>query len=49
MHVTGFIEDLENMYSDDELVDEEILEILYENPFQKKETQISCLHIQKSS
>ena len=32
MHAKGFIEVLENMYSDDELVDEEILEILYENP-----------------
>ena len=28
-------------------VDEELLEILYENPFQKKEIQISCLHIQE--
>ena len=49
MHVKGFIGDLENMYSDDDLMDEEILEILYENPFQKKETQISCLHIQEKS
>ena len=48
-HVKGFIGDLENMYSDDELVDEELLEILYENPFQKKETQISYLHIQEKS
>ena len=32
-HVKGFIDDLENMYSDDELVDEDISEILYENPF----------------
>ena len=46
-HVKYFIGDLENMYSDDELVDEEILEILYENTFQKKEIQISCLHIQE--
>ena len=30
-------------------MDEEILEILYENPFQKKEIQISCLHIQEKS
>ena len=36
MHVKGFIDNLENLYSDDELVDEEILEILYEKPFQKK-------------
>ena len=36
MDVKAFIEDLEKLYSDDELVDEELLEILYENPFQKK-------------
>ena len=36
MHVKGFIGDLENMYSDADLIDEELLEILYENPFQKK-------------
>ena len=35
-HVKGFIGDLENMYSDADLIDEELLEILYENPFQKK-------------
>ena len=48
-HVKGFIEDLENLYSDDELVDEKILELLYENPFQKKEIQTSCIHIQENS
>ena len=36
MHVKGFIEDLENMYHDDEFMDEEILEILDENSFQEK-------------
>ena len=49
MHAKGFIEDLEKLYSDDELVDEEILEILYEKPFQKKEIKISCLYIQEKS
>ena len=49
IHAKGFIEYLEHMYSDDELVDEELLEILHENPFQEKETQISCLHIQEKS
>ena len=36
MHVKGFIEDLENLYGDDEFMDEHILENLHENPFQKK-------------
>ena len=49
MHVKAFIEDLKKLCGDDELVDEELLEILYENPFQKKETQTSCLHIQEKS
>ena len=49
MHVKGFIGDLENMYIDDELVDEENLEILYDNPFQRKEIQTSFLHIQENS
>ena len=36
MHVKGFIEYLENMYGNYEFMDEEMLEILHENPFQKK-------------
>ena len=48
MHVKGVIENLENMYGDDEFMDEDILEILYENPFQKKEIQNSCLDIQEN-
>ena len=36
MHVKGFIEDLENMYGNDEFMDEELLEMLQENPLQKK-------------
>ena len=37
MHVKGFIEDLEKMYGDHEFMDEEILEILHEYSFQKKQ------------
>ena len=36
------------MYSDDDLMDEEILEILHENPFQKKGIQTNCLHVQQN-
>ena len=48
MHVKGFIEDLENMYGDDEFMDEDILEILHENLFQK-ERQTSVHDIQENS
>ena len=48
-HLKGFIGDLENMYSDDELVDEDILEILHENSFHKKEIQTSFHDIQENS
>ena len=34
-HISNFIEDLENCYGDNELMDEEIMEALYENPFQQ--------------
>ena len=37
MHVKGFIEDLENMYGNDEFMDEELLQILHDNPLQKNE------------
>ena len=33
-HISNFIKDLENFYGDNELMDGEILEALYENPFQ---------------
>ena len=34
-HVNSFIENLENFYGHDEFMDEEIMEALYENPFQQ--------------
>ena len=34
-HVDSFIEDLENFYGDNELMDGEIMEALYENLFQQ--------------
>ena len=49
MYVKGFIEDLKNMYGDDEFMDEEILEILHENSFQKKGIQTSFHDIQENS
>jgi len=33
-HVDSFIENIENVYGDDEFMDNEIMEALYENPFQ---------------
>ena len=49
MHVKGFIENLENLYGNDEFMDEELLEMLQENPLQKKEIQTSYLNIQDNS
>jgi len=34
-HAYGFIESLEKYYEDDNFVDDEIMEALYENPFQQ--------------
>ena len=34
-HVYSFIENLERIYEDDDFMDNEIMEALYENPFQK--------------
>ena len=48
MDVKGFIENLENLYGNDEFMDEELLEMLQENPLQKK-IQTSCLEIQENS
>ena len=36
-HFENFIEHMENAYEDDEFMDEEILEAIYENPFQHQE------------
>ena len=49
MHVKGFIENLENMYGDDQFMDEELLEFLEENPFHKKEVQENFHNIQENS
>ena len=49
MHVKSFIENLENLYGNDEFMHEELLEMLQENPLQEKEIQTSCLHIQENS
>ena len=37
------------MYGDDEFMDEELIEILHEIPFHKKEIQTSCLDIPENS
>ena len=34
-HVYSFIENLEKIYEDDDFMDDEIMEALYENPFQQ--------------
>jgi hypothetical protein len=39
-HFENFIEHLENAYEDDEFMDEEILEAIYENPFQHQEHKL---------
>ena len=49
MHVKCFIEKLENMFGSDEFMDEEMLEILQEIPFQEKEIQTSFLDIHENS
>ena len=48
MHDKGFIENLNNMYGEEEFLDEEILEILHEYSFQK-ERQTNCHDIQEIS
>ena len=37
MYVKGFIENLENMYGDDQFMNEELLDILKDNSFKKKD------------
>ena len=46
-HEKGFIENLKDIYSDDQYMDEEILEILHEYSFQK-ERQTNCHDIQEN-
>ena len=43
-HVHSFIENLENFYGDNELMDGEIMEALYENPFQQHEENLEDSH-----
>jgi len=50
-HVDSFIENLENVYGDDEFMDDEIMEALYENPFQqhKESLEDTCQDAQEIS
>ena len=49
MYVKGFIENLENMYGNDDFMDIDLLEMLQENQLQKKEIQTNCYDIQENS
>ena len=49
MHVKSFIENLENLYGNDEFMDEELLEMIQENPLQEKEIQTNFYDIQENS
>ena len=43
-HAYSFIESLEKFYEDDNFMDEEIMEVLYENPFQQHEENLEDSH-----
>lgn len=43
-HVHNFIESLEKYYEDDNFMDVEIMEVLYENPFQQHEENLEDSH-----
>jgi len=43
-HVHSFIEDLENFYGHDDFMDGEIMEALYENPFQQHKENLEDTH-----
>ena len=43
-HVHSFIENLENVYEDDDFMDDEIMEALYENPFQQHKEKLKYTH-----
>ena len=47
MHVKGFIEDLENVYGNEEFMDEELLEMLQENPIQKNKYKLASMTFKK--
>jgi hypothetical protein len=42
-HFENFIQNLEKFYGDEEFMDEEILEALYENPFHHQQEMVSSL------
>jgi hypothetical protein len=48
-HFESFIQNLENVYGDEEFMDKEIIEAIYENPFQHQGEKIedSCHYIQQ--
>ena len=43
-HVYSFIENIENFYEDDDFMDDEIIEALYENPFQQHRENLEDTH-----
>ena len=43
-HVHSFIENIENFYEDDDFMDNEIMEALYENPFQQHKENLEDTH-----
>lgn len=43
-HAYSFIESLEKFYEDDNFMDDEIMEVLYENPFQQHEENLETSH-----
>ena len=43
-HVHSFIENIEKVYEDDEFMDDEIMEALYENPFQQHKKSLEDTH-----
>ena len=42
-HFEDFIQNMENCYGDEVLMDEEILEALYENPFHHQEEMVTSI------
>lgn len=47
-HVYSFIENLEKVYEDDDFMDDEIMEALYENPFQQHKESDTCQDAQET-
>lgn len=42
-HFEDFIQNMENSYGDEEFMDEQILEALYENPFHHQDEMVTSL------